>query len=946
MTRLPSRLFRNTRLTAAAALFAAALVAAFVSAPARAYSPSQLHEMAMQQVRQAYDQAINAVEQAIDSKIEDAAKAFEKVGREDVADAIRDGIGGTENGADAERAAGKRFDREGGDTALDAATRFGAPDAAAALTTLKNLGDILRELYKALDSLKKTRASLGEAGDTQQSSIGSNDQTSYGQVDPASYRKDEAVAQGADLALASASYFSGGDLSDADWTGIGNRLGIKSNWNLNIIDALSQSPAVGSLDTAIDNVDLYLDAIMGLKTGIDPMMVDFTLGEENSNGSDVAKKNWQDQATGQSTNSESYNFPANQSENITRVTAGTKFALGDRVRFTSIKYNSVDLTIGYDYKTDEPLVGVNQPVRGVVFGANAVQIPQRIEISDYYMGRMFDLVDGATYVSPLGYGDLDFPTLVATGQVGQYNGLGPLQDTSGAEAEVNSWDRGWLSADPKFAKINLVPGYSWTADNSDGSALDSYKDNKPFTTAPYGFSMGYEWELPAKTAPFTANDRLFRSRGSWGQSYDDQWALKRIGLDREGQRALFPDKATPVTVAVLDTGVDRYHPELVGAIWRNPNEIPRNGKDDDGNGYVDDTWGWNFVNDSPQTMDQNGHGTVTSGIIAAWPGNRAGIAGVNPWARIMPVKVADFLGDATSIRIAKGIHYAVDNGARVINISIAGKKLSRVVFQAVIYARKRGVLVVAAAGNDGADISNVFPGGLPGVITVSSTDPDDKRATFSNWGQQVEIAAPGVDILSLRAQQTDLLQFERADYKPGTAIVGRDKRYYRVTGTSFSAPFVSGVASLLFSLDPKRTAGQVKRMILHSARDIDTPGYDNFTGFGLLDARAAIKADPNYFMLSRIGSVSLVQKGGAYLFQAKGTAVADKFKRAWIELGKGENPSQWKKASEEISKPVRNGDLPAVPASHFTSAGKWMLKLVTEHGNGSRRESRFELSLN
>jgi subtilisin family serine protease len=222
----------------------------------------------------------------------------------------------------------------------------------------------------------------------------------------------------------------------------------------------------------------------------------------------------------------------------------------------------------------------------------------------------------------------------------------------------------------------------------------------------------------------------------------------------------------------------------------------------------------------------------------------------------------------------------------------------------------------------------------------------DNWPGFSNWGMKIDIAAPGVDVLSLRARRTDVMRdMPGARYTPGESYVGDDKRYYRAGGTSFSAPIVSGVASLLLSKNPDLTNDQVKRMILHSAKDINVPGFDQFTGYGLLDAREALKADPEFFIETRIHDVKAVQKDNRVLLEITGTADANKFKKAWIEIGEGENPKKWKRVSDNIKKPVLEGVLASIPAEKFKGADQWRLKLVAEHENGRTREARFDLEL-
>jgi subtilisin family serine protease len=453
---------------------------------------------------------------------------------------------------------------------------------------------------------------------------------------------------------------------------------------------------------------------------------------------------------------------------------------------------------------------------------------------------------------------------------------------------------------------------------------------------------------PAHQIAALPNDQFFNSKDSLRPGLDDQWALKRIGFASagpDGAGSLWPKSATPMLVAVVDSGVDVTHPDLAGAIWANPKEVAGDGRYDDGNGYVDDVFGWNFVNGSNNTLDNNGHGTFVAGIIAAQTHDVIGIAGVNPWARILPVKVTDFDNKGDHLHLAQGIYYAAEMGARVINVSVGGKKLPRGEQYAIDFAVKKGALVVVAAGNDGIDIADFSPAGINSVITVAATDDADKRAAFSNHGVKVDISAPGVDILSLRARGTDLMALYDKAYKPGANVVGQDGMHYRLSGTSFAAPFVSGVASLILSIDPSLKPEQVKRMILQSTRDLETPGHDETTGYGLLDAKAALSAGPNRYIDARITGVGLFQQGGQPVLVPSGTAGADRLAKAWIEVGQGSRPTSWTKGGEDITRAVDSGPLAPVPARLFTGPGQWTLKLVVEHADGTRREGRHELNL-
>jgi hypothetical protein len=255
----------------------------------------------------------------------------------------------------------------------------------------------------------------------------------------------------------------------------------------------------------------------------------------------------------------------------------------------------------------------------------------------------------------------------------------------------------------------------------------------------------------------------------------DQWALADISATRAWDIA---SSARSVVVAVVDSGVFMSHPDLADAIWTNEGEVPDNGLDDDDNGFVDDVHGWDFVDEdadpSPGGTDEySSHGTHVAGIIGATADNGKGIAGVAPNVLVMPVR-AMAGRSGRSNWIADGIDYAVANGAKVINLSLGGA-YSQLIDEAIARAWKAGVVVVAAAGNEGASAAS-FPASsrVPGVIGVAATDAQRGVAAFSNWGPGVDITAPGVSILS--------------------TFGGRS--YKALSGTSMAAPHVSGALAL------------------------------------------------------------------------------------------------------------------------------------------------------
>ncbi|WP_373840010.1 S8 family serine peptidase [Methanospirillum sp.] len=250
-----------------------------------------------------------------------------------------------------------------------------------------------------------------------------------------------------------------------------------------------------------------------------------------------------------------------------------------------------------------------------------------------------------------------------------------------------------------------------------------------------------------------------------------------------------------VIVAVVDTGVDYNHPDLAPNIWQNPREII-NGKDDDGNGYIDDIRGWNFVSKNNDPMDDNGHGTHCAGTIAAVGNNRIGVAGTAWNVKIMPLKFLNEKGSGYVSDAVSAILYASRNGAAVISNSWSGTGYTQSLKDAIDAS---SAIVICAAGNSGAnaDISPQYPAAFTSsnILSVAATDYNDKLASFSNYGaSSVDLAAPGVSIYS-------------------TAKSGS---YQYLSGTSMATPHVSGVAALLKTQNPSMSASQIRNRIFNS----------------------------------------------------------------------------------------------------------------------------------
>lgn len=448
--------------------------------------------------------------------------------------------------------------------------------------------------------------------------------------------------------------------------------------------------------------------------------------------------------------------------------------------------------------------------------------------------------------------------------------------------------------------------------------------------------------------PQTPADPYMASAGSWDQDYPDVWWPARVGLGDGPQSAwrAMPAEAAPVVVAVIDSGLDWNHLDFEwDALWQNPGEIAGNGLDDDGNGFVDDVIGWDFLENNNLPWDLDGHGTFVAGQIAAGWNNGAGIAGINPKARIMVLRALNTFGNTRQSYVARALVYAADNGARVANLSVGGPGMTEMLRAAIEYATGKGVLVVVAAGNDGQPVEGFGLASSDRVITVGAAGLDDTRAPFSNYGAAIDLIAPGVEMLSLRARRTDTLRdIPGVEYAPGSAYVGADKRYYRASGTSFAAPVVAGIASLLFSRDPSLSAAQVRRMLLNSARDVGAPGVDQFSGYGMVDAAAALVSDPAELIEAGITGVSVVQGDAGPAIAIEGTASATRFAQAYLEIGAGEEPSRWSTRTP-LGEAVRAGRLGQIPASAFRGSAVWILRLVVRGTNGQEREARYRLSL-
>lgn len=358
---------------------------------------------------------------------------------------------------------------------------------------------------------------------------------------------------------------------------------------------------------------------------------------------------------------------------------------------------------------------------------------------------------------------------------------------------------------------------------------------------PFVFCLLHCFLLPSPVLAQSPNDPL----------YAEQWALERLGAACAWQRT---SGSPEVTVAVIDSGVDLGHPDLVGRL-----------RDD----------GFDFVDNDGEPWDENGHGTHVAGVIAAARGNGEGGSGLAPGVRILPVRVMDAEGAGSDRAIAAGINYAVDKGAQVINLSLGATLLlatpegSPQVIRAIRNALAADIVVVVAAGNDFVPLPNAIVGENEDVLVVAASDRDDRKAGFSNSGPWIDVTAPGAGIVST------LPTYEV--YLTSDALPPEERfqqGYDSMSGTSQAAPFVSALAALLLSAHPDWTAEQVREAITAYAADIYA-GYPSYyrrlrlLGSGRLDACASLaqeRAEPN--------PLAALLAGGAALPVAVGAAAA------------------------------------------------------------------------
>lgn len=456
----------------------------------------------------------------------------------------------------------------------------------------------------------------------------------------------------------------------------------------------------------------------------------------------------------------------------------------------------------------------------------------------------------------------------APGMTEQMQTLASTLSTGGSQAEVltDQWMRVQTSekrAELLMENLSGNPAVEYVQPNYKIKLLENYQIKDPLKRAAVGKAMARQKRGDKQPAPQAKPDNPAipnapaQSTGA-DPDFSKQWGMNDIGVKDAWKKTTGSEE---MIVAVIDTGVDYTHEDLLPNLWRNSKEIPNNNIDDDKNGYVDDIVGWDFVSNDNKPYDlavdpaqllmgggNPGHGTHCAGNVAARANNSKGIAGVAPNVKIMSLRFISEKGQGTSADAIKAVKYAVDNGAKILSNSWgsegedpeaeAENKALREIIQ---YAQDRGALFVAAAGNghngvgydNDTDKAPAYPASYDHdiIISVAALDKNNKLGSFSNWGSKtVDIGAPGVAVYSTTVGNK---------YSDTVIDIGG----FTVTwdGTSMAAPHVAGAAALYWSAYPEKSWQEVKEAVIGSAKKIPV-----LSGKAVSEGKLDVKALMNY----------------------------------------------------------------------------------------------------
>ncbi len=443
-----------------------------------------------------------------------------------------------------------------------------------------------------------------------------------------------------------------------------------------------------------------------------------------------------------------------------------------------------------------------------------------------------------------------------------------------------------------------------------------------------------------KPADISPNDYYFSTNDLWHTpSHSDLWNIQKINLPSAWEDTTGSEN---VVVAVIDTGIDNTHPDLKQNIWQNTGEIANNGVDDDGNGFKDDIQGWNFINDNNDLSDINGHGTHVAGIIGAVGNNDTNhledtgtrLVGTNWKISLMPVKFITSRG-GSDFDAASAINYAVDNGASIINASWGGVFPSPIVSEAINYAHSKGVIFVAAAGNYNQTASTYSPANEPNVIAVSSTNYQDEKSCFSNFGIVVDVAAPGGDATRCGGVDDGILSARSST----TNREGVGEYYLLASGTSMAAPHVAGIAALIKAKNPDFTNEEIRHILRNSADPIFGTNWNENVGYGRVNAAQALSSSsppptPRITTLPATTNPQIISIKG-YVHSK------NPLSNYKLEYGKGKNPSEWNQLASGTSAVPNETQLASLDGRNLS--GYFTFRLSATDSDGQKSEDRIQI---
>ena len=422
--------------------------------------------------------------------------------------------------------------------------------------------------------------------------------------------------------------------------------------------------------------------------------------------------------------------------------------------------------------------------------------------------------------------------------------------------------------------------------------------------------------------------------------YSQQWGLKSINAPEAWD--LIPSDKNDIILAVIDTGIDYLHPDLNDIIFKNDGEIgvdfngndkSYNNIDDDQNGFIDDYFGWDFVDKQDifpaeikddftvwdnNPMDEHGHGTNVSGIIAA-EHNNIGIAGANPKVRILNLRAFDKNGTGEEDDAASAIIYAVKMGAKIINMSWGDSQYSNLLKDVIQYAYENGVVLVASSGNNSTN-SPHYPSGLSNVISVGAIQENGALASYSNYGSSLDLVAPGSQIIT-------------------TNLNGS---YQTVSGTSASAPFVSAAAALLKTSN-EFSNEEIKQILKSTATDLGENGWDELLGAGNLNMEKALQILSPSTIKFNSPTQDYFTHNDSLIINI--TCLSPYFKNYELYYGTGVSPKSWQsiKTGKE-SFQLYNDQVAIVNVSDFLDS-TYTLRLLVNRIDGKTDEERVTFGI-